>query len=72
MIELVRSNDSVLISFVTSLLTDADIEHSTTDSHMSVIDGSIGAVTSRVLVAEGQLAEARSLLDDAGVDVEAG
>lgn len=72
MIELVRSNDSVLISFVTSLLTDAGIEHSTTDSHMSVIDGSIGAVTSRVLVAESQLAEARGLLDEAGVDVEAG
>jgi hypothetical protein len=67
MVELVRSNDPVLISFVSSLLAEAKIEHSTTDSHMSVIDGSINAVENRVFVAEGQLAEARSLLDDAGV-----
>lgn len=38
------------------------------DSHMSVIDGSINAVTNRVLVAEDQLAAARELLADAGVD----
>jgi hypothetical protein len=67
MIELVRSNDPVLISFVTSILADAGIEHSTTDAQMSVIDGSIGAIENRVMVPEDQRAEARRLLADAGV-----
>jgi hypothetical protein len=68
MIELLRSNDPVLISFAASLLKDAKITHSVADSHMSVIDGSINAVTNRVLVAEDQYETARELLADAGVD----
>lgn len=67
MVELLRSNDPVLISFAASLLEDAAIEHSVADSHMSVIDGSINAVTNRVFVAEARYAEARELLTDAGV-----
>jgi hypothetical protein len=70
MAELLRSNDPVLISFATSLLEDAKIEHSVLDSHMSVIDGSINAVTNRILVADARLAEARSILADAGVALE--
>ncbi|HCT77808.1 MAG TPA: hypothetical protein DGT23_14700 [Micromonosporaceae bacterium] len=31
--ELIRSNDPVLISFATSLLTDAGIQHTVTDTH---------------------------------------
>jgi hypothetical protein len=65
MIELLRSNNPVLISFVDALLADAKIDHSVADSHMSVIDGSINAVTNRVMVEA-----ARALLADAGVAVE--
>lgn len=68
MVELLRSNDPVLISFAASLLEDAKITHTVADSHMSVIDGSINAVTNRVLVAEDQYEAARELLADAGVD----
>jgi hypothetical protein len=71
MIELVRSNDPVLISFATSLLTEAGIEHSVADSQMSVIDGSIGAISTRVLATQGRFDEARRLLADAGVQIEA-
>jgi hypothetical protein len=67
MIELLRSNDPVLISFTASLLEDAKITHSVADQNMSVIDGSIGAVQRRVLVAEDQYDAARELLADAGV-----
>jgi hypothetical protein len=70
MIELLRSNDPVLISFAASLLEDAKIPHAVADSHMSVIDGSINAVTNRVLVAEDRLADARELFADAGVALE--
>jgi hypothetical protein len=67
--ELLRSNDPVLISFATSLLEDAEIEHSVADSHMSVIDGSINAVANRILVVDERLDDARGLLADAGVSV---
>jgi hypothetical protein len=67
MVELVRSNDAVLISFATSLLVDAGIEHSVADSHMSVIDGSIGAVANRIMVSQDDYEDARRLLEDAGV-----
>ena len=68
MVELLRSNDPVLISFAASLLEDARIPHSVADSHMSVIDGSINAITNRVMVAEDQFDAARELLVEAGVD----
>ncbi|WP_132116493.1 DUF2007 domain-containing protein [Actinocrispum wychmicini] len=70
MVELLRSNDPVLISFAASVLTDAKIAHSVADSHMSVIDGSISAVTNRLLVAEDRYDDARELLTEAGVAVE--
>jgi hypothetical protein len=65
--ELIRSNDPVLISFATSILTDAHIEHSVTDTHMNVIDGGIGAIAPRILVDSEQYDEARRLLDEADV-----
>lgn len=70
MIELLRSNDPVLISFAASVLRDAGVQHSVADSHMAVIDGSINAITNRILVPEDQLASARELLADAGVQLE--
>ncbi|HEX4700638.1 MAG TPA: DUF2007 domain-containing protein [Pseudonocardiaceae bacterium] len=65
--ELIRSNDPLLISFATSVLTDAGIKVTVTDTHMNVIDGSIGAVSPRILVDPDQYEEARLLLDEAGV-----
>lgn len=69
MVELLRSNDPVLISYARSLLTDAGIPHSVADSHMSVIEGSIGALPSRILVDADRHTEASQLLTDAGVPV---
>jgi putative signal transducing protein len=67
---LLSSNDPVLVSFAASVLKDAGIEHNVADSHMSVIDGSINAVQNRILVAEGQVDQARDLLAEAGVSLE--
>ena len=72
MIEILRSNDPVLMSFATSVLRDAGIEHSVADAHMSVIDGSIGAVTNRILVSQEHYEGARRLLGEAGIPVETG
>jgi hypothetical protein len=66
-IELLRSNNPVLMSFAASLLREAGIEHAVADSHMSVIDGSIGALTARLLVVSGRHEQAHQLLSDAGV-----
>ncbi len=65
MIELVRSNDPVLLSFLSSLLKDAGIAHFVADGHMSVLDGSIGAIPRRLLVEEDGIEDARRLLRDA-------
>ena len=70
MIELVRSNDPVLLSFLASLLKDAGIAHFVADGHMSILDGSIGAIPRRVLVDEEEIEAARRLLRDADLGHE--
>ena len=57
--ELLRSNDPVLISFVSALLEEGGVGFSVADTNMSVLEGSIGALPRRVLVEEDQLARAR-------------
>ncbi len=50
--ELVRTNDAVLVSAVAALLDGAAIPHLVFDQNMSVLEGSIGILPRRVLVAE--------------------
>jgi len=69
MVELLRSNDPVLMSFAASVLAEAGIAHQVADTHMSVIEGSIGALPARILVAEHRYDDARGLLADAGVPI---
>jgi hypothetical protein len=68
--ELLRTNDVVLISFVEALLRDAGIEHIVVDTNMSVVEGSLGVLPRRVLVAGEGAEAARKLLEDAGVGAE--
>ncbi|SJZ72641.1 DUF2007 domain-containing protein [Consotaella salsifontis] len=68
--ELMRSNDAVLISFVDALLKDAQIPHFVADGHMSILDGSIGALPRRIMVAPDHLAQARRILTDADLGHE--
>jgi hypothetical protein len=70
MIELIRTNDAVVISFVQSLLKDAGIECLLADQNMSVLDGSIGVLPRRIMVREDQADEARRILSDAGIGNE--
>jgi hypothetical protein len=71
--ELLRSNDPVLLSFVSSLLSEAEIGFIVLDTNMSVMEGSIGILPRRVLVEDDCIDEARNLLTEAGVghDLEA-
>lgn len=68
--ELVRTNDVALISFVEALLAEAGHRYYVADGHMSIVEGSIGALPRRILVADDEEAAARRLLSDAGVGGE--
>jgi hypothetical protein len=63
--ELLRTNDAVLLSYVSALLGEADIPHMVADTNMSVLEGSIGILPRRVLVESERLAQARTLLTEA-------
>ena len=68
--ELLRTNDIVLISFVEALLRDAGITAFVADQNMSIIEGSLGVLPRRVLVAADEIAAARKLLEEAGIGKE--
>ena len=72
MIELMRTNDPVVISFIESLLRDAGIEFFIADQNMSIVEGSLGILPRRVMIDEERAAEARVLLADAGIGGEIG
>lgn len=72
MIELLRTNDPVVISFVEALLRDAGIAHFVADQNMSIMEGSLGVLPRRVMVGAEDEAEARRLLADAGIAAEIG
>ena len=65
--ELLRSNDAVLISYVSALLEEDGVGFMVADTNMSVLEGSIGALPRRVLVASNEFARARALLTGAGI-----
>ena len=65
--EIIRTNDAVLVSAVEALLNGAGIDHMVVDQNMSVLEGSLGILPCRVLVAEDYEDAARRLLADAGL-----
>ncbi len=65
--ELIRTNDAVIISFVESLMRDAGIGCFVADQNMSVLDGSIGVLPRRVMIAEDDVEAAQRILVDAGI-----
>jgi hypothetical protein len=70
--ELLRTTDIVLASFVTSLLEDAGIYVMVADTHVSAIEGSIGAFPRRVLVPSEDFPESVAILNEADLGVHLG
>ncbi len=60
------TNDPVRLSFLTALLADAGITAVTLDVHASAIEGSIGAIPRRLMVAADDEVRARRILAEAG------
>jgi hypothetical protein len=67
MVEVLRSNDLVLLSLVEAVLAESGVGYFVADSFASAMDGSLGIIPRRVLVAPEDLAQARRRLDEAGL-----
>jgi Putative prokaryotic signal transducing protein len=70
LIELLRTNDLVLISRVEAILADSGIAFFLADRHMSALEGSLAFLPRRVLVAADTAARARTALREAGLGLE--
>ncbi len=71
-VEIARSNDPVVVSFLQALLQDSGIDAVVADNNMAVIEGSIGVWRRRILVPESAAVEARQVISDAEIDEDLG
>jgi hypothetical protein len=62
----VRSNNLVRLHFLECLLRDAGIECDILDGQMSAVEGGIGAIPRRLVVAADDASRARRVLAEAG------
>ena len=67
--ELLRTNDVVRLSWVQAQLRDAGIDSVVLDQHTSLVEGSIGAIPRRLMVAEKDHRRARALITRAEEDL---
>jgi Putative prokaryotic signal transducing protein len=68
--ELLRTNNAVRLSWVQALLKDSGIDSLVLDHHTSLVEGSIGAIPRRLMVAERDFGRARALLTATGEDAK--
>ncbi|MBM3483684.1 MAG: DUF2007 domain-containing protein [Alphaproteobacteria bacterium] len=66
MIELLRLNDPVRLSYLIAMLRDGGVEPVVLDTHMSVLEGSLIAIPRRLMVADDDAEQARRILREAG------
>ena len=64
MVELLRTNDIVYLSFVRHLLDEEGIDHLVLDEYVSAAEGSINAIPRRIVVDEKMLESAQKLLSN--------
>ena len=64
--EILRTTDPVRLSWLIALLADAGIEAVVLDTHTSILEGSIGAIPRRLMVAADDAAQAVRVLREAG------
>jgi hypothetical protein len=69
--ELLRTNDPTVIALATALLDTEHIACFQFDVNMSILDGSIGILPRRVMVADRDLFMARAVMRDAEIEISA-
>ena len=67
--ELLRTNETTTVAFVQALLQAEDIMCFELDVHMSILEGSIGVMPRRIMVADEHLFLARAILNDNEIDL---
>jgi hypothetical protein len=67
--EFLVSNDLVYISFVSHVLNEAGIGFTIFDTFTSAVEGSIGAIPRRIMVAEEDFFAARLALGNASLTI---
>jgi hypothetical protein len=60
--ELVRSNDAVRLSWLQAVLEEAGIAVVVLDHHTSIVEGNIGAIPRRLMVADADHFRASAIL----------
>lgn len=66
--ELLRTTDPTLLPFAQALLAGEDIDCFVLDANMSVLEGSLGILPRRLVVARADLHRARVVLRDNGIE----
>ena len=66
MVTLLRTTNLVRLSFLQVLLRDSAIEAQVFDANISALEAGIGAFPRRLMVDEGYLLAAKTILADAG------
>jgi hypothetical protein len=67
--ELLRTNDLVRLSWLGALLKDAGVESIVLDANMSLLEGSVGILQRRLMVADDDLEAARAVLAESGEEL---
>ena len=67
MVEILRTNDLVLISVIESILTAERIAYFVADQNMAAVEGSLGFLPRRILVDAREAERARRVISEAGL-----
>lgn len=67
--EILRTNDPTALSFAQALLRAEEIDCFVLDVHMSALEGSIGILPRRMMVAREDAFIARTVLSDNGLEI---
>ena len=67
MVEILRTNDLVLITVIESILKAERIAYFVADQHMAAVEGSLGFLPRRILVDAREEGRARRVIVEAGL-----
>ena len=70
MVEILRTNDLVLITVIESILKAERVAYFIADQHMAAVEGSLGFLPRRILVDSEEKERARRLIAEAGLGKE--
>jgi len=70
MIAIIKTNNTVTLSYAQSVLNDHDIGSFIADTHASILDGSVGAIPRRLMVLDEDVTEAHEILAAVGLEDE--